>query len=122
MLTKVTLERMKSFKASLASDDINYDADTVGMEIPSHFRTDKSMSDENVPKTITDMVLALHLNNPVLTFISAHMVGMSSNHKVAIMIWGIKNGRYVCTNTFGTQTMTFDPHNFNREIKNVWIL
>ena len=115
--------KLKHFKESLTSYEINYDANVEKMEIPNHYlETNNAMSDENIPMTIMDMVLALHQRRPVLALVPAYVVGMSSHHLVAITIWGIQKGRYVCTNTFGTQIMTFEPHFFNRKIEGVWVL
>ena len=122
-MLKMDSQKFQSFKASLASADINYDADTDKMEIPDgELFTTRGLSEENVPENIWDMVLALHLRNPVMVLVPAYMVGFSSNHNISIVIWGIQNGKYVCTNTFGTQRMTFDPYIFNKNIKCAWIL
>ena len=122
-MLKMDSQKFQSFKASLASADINYDADVDKMEIPDGgFFTTIGLSDENIPETIWDMIVALHQHHPVMALIPAYMVGFSSNHNISIVIWGIQNGKYVCTNTFGTQRMTFDPYIFNKNIKCAWIL
>ena len=122
-MLKMDSQKFQSFKASLASADINYDADVDKMEIPDGgFFTTIGLSDENIPETIWDMIVALHQHHPVMALIPAYMVGMSSSHLVSVIIWGIRDGHYVCTNTFGTQLITFEPHAFNQKIEGVWAL
>lgn len=76
-----------------------------------------------VPNSVPCLLHALSNGSPVLALVPARWAqGENIPSNQAMIIWGIQNGYFICTDTFSKCAQTYKAIELLEHIKGVWIL